>query len=176
MTKIIWTYKKADKQICHITGSKKYLRADEVTNVLIMFNNFHSNRKRHTGKASQRLKHLKKDVMHYYKDESSYRETLTDSWPRVLWRITVTKIFHKTIKNTGERVLFSRASCKLTVFEELKELLTLSWRRPLSHRNQCNDLQSRWTGFYMITASVMKELKEWLWRVTHNLLLCIPKL
>ena len=30
--------------------------------------------------------------------------------------------------------------------------LTLSWRRPLSYRNQSE------TGFYMITASVMKEL------------------
>ena len=30
---------------------------------------------------------------------------------------------------------------------------------PLSYRNQSIDLQSnRWTGFYMITASVMKEL------------------
>ena len=33
-----------------------------------------------------------------------------------------------------------------------KFLLTLSWRRPLSYRNQS-------IGFYMITASVMKELK-----------------
>ena len=33
-----------------------------------------------------------------------------------------------------------------------KFLLTLSWWRPLSHRNQS-------IGFYMITASVMKELK-----------------
>ena len=32
--------------------------------------------------------------------------------------------------------------------------LTLSWRQPLSYRNQSN----QWTGFYMITASVMKEL------------------
>ena len=31
--------------------------------------------------------------------------------------------------------------------------LTLSWRRPLSYRNQ-------WTGFYMITASVMKGLRK----------------
>ena len=31
------------------------------------------------------------------------------------------------------------------------ECLNLSWRRPLSYRNQ-------WTGFYMITVSVMKEL------------------
>ena len=35
----------------------------------------------------------------------------------------------------------------------LKLLLTLSWRRPLSYRNQSM------TDFYMITASVMKELK-----------------
>ena len=35
----------------------------------------------------------------------------------------------------------------------LKILLTLSWRRPLSYRNQSM------TDFYMITASVMKELK-----------------
>ena len=32
--------------------------------------------------------------------------------------------------------------------------LTLSWRRPLSYRNIL------YTGFYMITASVMKELNE----------------
>ena len=40
--------------------------------------------------------------------------------------------------------------------------LTLSWRGPLSYRNQSIDLQSKanqWTGFYMITASVIKELK-----------------
>ena len=38
-------------------------------------------------------------------------------------------------------------------------VLTLSWRRPLSYRNQsmiCGG--SQWTGFYMITASVMKRL------------------
>ena len=33
--------------------------------------------------------------------------------------------------------------------------LSLSWRRPLSYRNHAN----QWTGFYMITASVMKELR-----------------
>ena len=32
--------------------------------------------------------------------------------------------------------------------------LTLSWRRPLSYGNQSN----QWTGFHMITGSVMKEL------------------
>ena len=37
------------------------------------------------------------------------------------------------------------------------EKLTLSWRRPLSYRNQSID---QWTGFYMITASVMKGLKQ----------------
>ena len=37
--------------------------------------------------------------------------------------------------------------------------LTLSWRRPLSYRNQSIDLRAnQWTGFYIITASVMKEL------------------
>ena len=37
--------------------------------------------------------------------------------------------------------------------------LTLSWQRPLSYRNQSIDLLvNQWTGFYMITASVMKEL------------------
>ena len=38
------------------------------------------------------------------------------------------------------------------VYELMWHSLTLSWRRPLSYRNQ-------WTGFYMITASVMRELK-----------------
>ena len=36
--------------------------------------------------------------------------------------------------------------------------LTLSRRRPLSYKNQSIDLRDQWTGFYMITASVMKEL------------------
>ena len=35
--------------------------------------------------------------------------------------------------------------------------LTLSWRRSLSYRNQSS--ANQWTGFYMITASLMKELK-----------------
>ena len=34
-----------------------------------------------------------------------------------------------------------------------RNVLTLSWRRPLSYRNQSIDLQSKWK-----TASVMKEL------------------
>ena len=34
-----------------------------------------------------------------------------------------------------------------------KGILTLLWRRTLSYRNQTD-----WSGFYMITASVMKEL------------------
>ena len=46
-------------------------------------------------------------------------------------------------------------------------LLTLSWLRPFSFRNQSTDLlyksmicsTNQWTGFYMITASIMKELK-----------------
>ena len=38
-----------------------------------------------------------------------------------------------------------------------KNHLTLSWRRPISYRNQSIDLRSKF-GFYMISASVMKEL------------------
>ena len=34
--------------------------------------------------------------------------------------------------------------------------LTLSWRRPLLYRRA-----NQWTGFYMITTSVMKELNNW---------------
>ena len=37
------------------------------------------------------------------------------------------------------------------------DYLTLSWRKPLSYRNQSIDLR---TGFYMITASVKKGLNE----------------
>ena len=39
--------------------------------------------------------------------------------------------------------------------------LTLPWRGPLSYRNQSIDLlANQWTRFYMITASVMKELRR----------------
>ena len=50
----------------------------------------------------------------------------------------------------------------------LKHLLTLSWRKPLSYRNQSIDLRRKSgfymdlvlrTGFYILTVSVMKELK-----------------
>ena len=43
------------------------------------------------------------------------------------------------------------------MFNQLIALLTLSCRRPLSYRNQS---ANQWTGLYMITASVMKELNE----------------
>ena len=36
-------------------------------------------------------------------------------------------------------------------------ILTLSWRRSLSYRNQCRTNQ--WIGFYIISISVMKELR-----------------
>ena len=45
------------------------------------------------------------------------------------------------------------------IFKISVQNLTLSWRRPLSYRNQsiiCG--ANQWTGFYMITASVMKGL------------------
>ena len=42
--------------------------------------------------------------------------------------------------------------------------LALSWRRPLSYRKQSAKKCSanQWTGFYMITVPVMKELTLWL--------------
>ena len=44
----------------------------------------------------------------------------------------------------------------------LRKCLILSWRRPLSYRNQSIDCSAnQWTGFYMITAAVMKELTLW---------------
>ena len=37
--------------------------------------------------------------------------------------------------------------------------LTLSWRRPLSYRNRANQCRAnQWTGFYMISVPIMKEL------------------
>ena len=36
--------------------------------------------------------------------------------------------------------------------------LTLSWRRPLLYISQFIDGANQWTGFYVITASTMKEL------------------
>ena len=56
--------------------------------------------------------------------------------------------------------------------------LTLSWRRPLPYRNQSIDLlcsTNQWTGFYMITASVVKELKQillWLFRNNCSEVFC----
>ena len=47
--------------------------------------------------------------------------------------------------------------------------LTLSWRRPLSYRNQSIDLfckSNQWTGFYMITALVMKDLND---KISHKI-------
>ena len=41
---------------------------------------------------------------------------------------------------------------RLHSFRKIK--LTLSWRRPISYRNQSN----QWNGFYMISASVIKGL------------------
>ena len=40
----------------------------------------------------------------------------------------------------------------------LVAVLTLSWRRSLSYRNQTG-----WTGFSMITATVMNELRRFTW-------------
>ena len=48
--------------------------------------------------------------------------------------------------------------------------LTLSWRRPLSYRNQSIDLRAnQWSGFYMITDSVMKELNKHILRSYYSI-------
>ena len=61
--------------------------------------------------------------------------------------------------------------------------LTLSWRKPLSYRNQSIDRPliggaNQWTGFYMITASITNELikfnKEYIYNqnIPHASCLC----
>ena len=56
------------------------------------------------------------------------------------------------IKNNIRSLRLTGINAKKLMFP-----LTLSWRRPLTYRNQSS--ANQWTGFYMITASVMKELK-----------------
>ena len=59
-------------------------------------------------------------------------------------------------------VWFKLAFCQMQIDKLLVQALTFWWRRPLSYRNQSIDLRSnQWTGFYMITASVMKGLSHW---------------
>ena len=58
---------------------------------------------------------------------------------------------------------FENLKRNVTVLYEKKiTLLTLSWRRPLSYRNKSN----QWTGFYIITASLINGLKLVIF--THN--------
>ena len=59
-------------------------------------------------------------------------------------------------------IWFKLAFYQMQIDKLLVQALTFSWRRPLSYRNQSIDLRSnQWTGFYMITASVMKGLSHW---------------
>ena len=74
-----------------------------------------------------------------------------------------------------KRISFSRLDLKMIYKSQnnrflkfIMFFLTLSWRRPLSYRNQSN----QWTGSYMITASVMKGLNE---HVAPKLLLFLKK-
>ena len=61
-----------------------------------------------------------------------------------------------------KRISFSRLDLKMIYKSQnnrflkfIMFFLTLSWRRPLSYRNQSN----QWTGFYMTTVSIMEELR-----------------
>ena len=53
-----------------------------------------------------------------------------------------------------------RATFTIQSMNHLSAILTLSWRRRLSYRNQSICSANQWTGFYMITASVMKEFNK----------------
>ena len=77
------------------------------------------------------------------------------------------KIFRTALfRSTCERLFLESwtSIMETSLLSNLISTLTLSWRRPLSYRNQSIDLRSNmvsiWYGFYMIMASVMKELKS----------------
>ena len=53
-------------------------------------------------------------------------------------------------------IIFKNSSTEFC--NDFEEYLTLSWWRPLSYRNQSKCRANQWTGFYMITASVMRKL------------------
>ena len=78
-------------------------------------------------------------------------ETTLQIWP-----------FEKKYKHRFKnKIIFSnfKEYVGLNIFLHFFPILTLFWRRPLSYRNQSIDLLYRSVDwFYMITASVMKEL------------------
>ena len=74
-----------------------------------------------------------------------------DAEVRLIDRLLIPSRENFTRRERLERCILMALILKVII----SNLLTLSWRRPLSYRNQSTE----WTGFYMITASVMKELR-----------------
>ena len=81
-----------------------------------------------------------------------------------------TGTWHDNWNQEIQEIKWQREQCSLesTPFTHVISLrsnrvpLILSWRRPPSHRTSpliCG--ANQWTGFYMITASVMKGLMTW---------------
>ena len=77
-----------------------------------------------------------------------------------LWRLPIHIHSKSSIadkkRNEAKYLTRNSTGLKLVSPESNPLELTLSWRRPLSYRNQ--SIRNHWTGFYMITGSVMKEL------------------
>ena len=69
------------------------------------------------------------------------------------------------MKAYNQQITFLAYASWVSIFMDYFQIsllvLTLSWRWPSSYRNQSIDLLQ--TGFYMITASAMKQLKEFKW-------------
>ena len=132
--------------------------------------------------------HYTKQVIKYLEKKQPSRNLQKDLFHNCFWNISTHKLdislsgcFHyvqETIfiysfkKNS--HLQFQWALClenfclknKRLHFNIKKKSLTLSWRRPLSYRN-CS--RNQWTGFYMITASALKELSiDFFLFVYHN--------
>ena len=87
-----------------------------------------------------------------------------------VWIYSKTGTWHDNWNQEIQEIKWQREQCSLesTPFTHVILLrsnrvpLILSWRRSLSHRTSpliCG--ANQWTGFYMITASVMKGLITW---------------
>ena len=90
-------------------------------------------------------------------------EILALSYQKLLKYVIFIFVNDTVQTNSANDNFLNGYSYKISIMNEIFFRLTLSWQRPLSYRNQSIDLL---TGFYMITASLMKELnkvnKHWL--------------
>ena len=90
-------------------------------------------------------------------------EILALSYQKLLKYVIFIFVNDTVQTNSANDNFLNGYSYEISIMNEIFFRLTLSWQRPLSYRNQSIDLL---TGFYMITASLMKELnkvnKHWL--------------